>query len=56
MPDAQKAIENVGRRVAELREAKGLTQEAFAEIVGMQVQNVRMIESGRPAGAREATR
>lgn len=47
MPDPQKSIENVGRRVAELREDAGLTQEQFAEVVGMQVQNVRMIESGR---------
>jgi transcriptional regulator with XRE-family HTH domain len=46
-PDPQRVIANIGRRIAELRVARGWTQEAFAEVLGMATQNVARIEQGR---------
>lgn len=43
----KKAINvEVGRRVREAREAAGLTQERFAELVGISPQNVSCVERG----------
>lgn len=36
----------VGRRVRQAREAAGLTQERFAELIGISPQNVSCIERG----------
>jgi transcriptional regulator with XRE-family HTH domain len=44
---ASRVIQDVGRRVAELRAARGWTQEKFAEELRLSVQRVRMIETGR---------
>jgi ribosome-binding protein aMBF1 (putative translation factor) len=45
--DPKRVISNIGRRIAELRVARGWTQEAFAEVLGMATQNVARIEQGR---------
>lgn len=37
---------SVGRRIAELRLARGRTQEAVAEQLGMQLKNYQRIERG----------
>ncbi len=39
-------LRHVGRRVAELRNALGWTQEAFAERAGISVGYVRQVEGG----------
>lgn len=39
-------IRLVGRRAAELRRARGLTQEAFAEAAGVSVKYVQAVEQG----------
>ena len=44
--DAQTLRDSVGRRVAELRVARGLTQEALAEATGFYTRYVQTIESG----------
>ena len=36
----------VGRRVRQAREAAGLTQERFAELIGISPQNVSCVERG----------
>lgn len=36
----------VGRRIRQAREAAGLTQERFAELVGISPQNVSCVERG----------
>lgn len=43
----QSVISDIGRRIAELREAKGWTQEVLAERVKMATQNVARLEQGR---------
>jgi transcriptional regulator with XRE-family HTH domain len=40
-------LRHVGRRIAELRVARGWTQEAFAELAGVSPGYVRQIEGGR---------
>lgn len=45
--DATKVIASVGQRVAELREAAGLTQQGLADASGMDPANLRPIEAGR---------
>jgi transcriptional regulator with XRE-family HTH domain len=45
--DPKRVISNIGPRIAELRVARGWTQEAFAEVLGMATQNVARIEQGR---------
>jgi len=37
-------LADLGRRIAELREARGLTQDELAERVGMDVTHLRKIE------------
>lgn len=44
---ADQIIRNVGRRVAELRAAKGWTQASFAEFLGIAVPNLQRMEQGR---------
>lgn len=43
----ERVIRDIGRRIAELRVAKGWTQEKFAEVLGMATQNVARLEQGR---------
>ncbi len=43
---AEHWIANVGRRVAELREAAGLTQQSFADRMELSPQYLRRVESG----------
>jgi len=45
--DPDRLILLVGRRVAELRRARGLTQEAFAESASVSVKYVQSVEQGR---------
>lgn len=40
-------IEIVGRRIKALRQARGLTQDAVAEALGIAVKNVQRLEAGR---------
>lgn len=40
-------IEVVGRRIKALRQARGLTQDAVAEALGIAVKNVQRLEAGR---------
>lgn len=44
--DAERVTKDVGRLVAELRRAAGLTQEEFAEKIGMDSTNLQRIELG----------
>jgi len=39
--------ERIGARITELREAKGLTIQALADLAGLQRPNVSRIEAGR---------
>ena len=41
------SLENLGRRIAELREQTGLTQEQLALKLGVTPRNVQRIEQGR---------
>lgn len=43
----QRVIADIGRRIAELREARGWTQERFAEVLRIAPQNVARLEQGR---------
>lgn len=45
--ETEKVLVRVGRRVAELRNERGFTQEALAERLGMQAPNYAKIEQGR---------
>ena len=40
-------VRDVGRRIAEVRAANGLTQERFAEAMGIELRNVQRLEGGR---------
>lgn len=44
--DPDRLVRDVGRRIAELRQAAGLTQEAFAEALGTSVQYASRVERG----------
>lgn len=44
--DPQKVVKNVGRRVAALRQARGLTQEELAAQLGITVNYVQRVEIG----------
>jgi transcriptional regulator with XRE-family HTH domain len=44
--DPERATVDVGRRVAELRRARGLTQEQFAERLGIAANALQRIELG----------
>jgi transcriptional regulator with XRE-family HTH domain len=47
MRSESQVLRHVGRRVAELREARGWTQEVFAERAGIGVGYVQQIEGGQ---------
>ncbi|MCD7780796.1 MAG: helix-turn-helix domain-containing protein [Candidatus Gastranaerophilales bacterium] len=47
MLDGKKIKAILGAKVKELRSNKGLTQEQFAENVGLQAQTIATIETGR---------
>jgi transcriptional regulator with XRE-family HTH domain len=44
--DADRAIKDIGRRIAEIRRERGLTQEQTAERLGLQTNNLQRIELG----------
>ena len=44
--DAENVIADVGRRVAELRAQKGLTQQALAEELGLSWKYLQQVELG----------
>ena len=44
--DAETLRDSVGRRIAELRVVRGLTQEALAEATGFYTRYIQTIESG----------
>lgn len=46
-PSAEKIIRDIGRRIAELRAAKGWSQARFAEVLDIALQNVQRMEQGR---------
>ena len=45
--DPDKVVRAVGRRIAELRAERGLTQEQFAEHYGATVKYIQRVEAGR---------
>jgi transcriptional regulator with XRE-family HTH domain len=44
--DPDRALKDVGRRIAELRRDRGWTQEALAERLGLQANNLQRVELG----------
>lgn len=44
--DPDRIVRDVGRRVSELRADRGLTQAAFAEVLGLTTKHVQKIELG----------
>ena len=44
--DADRAIKDIGRRIAEIRRERGWTQEQGAERLGLQTNNLQRIELG----------
>lgn len=46
MEDPEKVKEHVGRKIAEVREKKGLTQADVAEKIGTTIPNLQRIEYG----------
>lgn len=44
--DGKSLVRDVGRRIAELRASKKLTQEKFAELLGIELRNVQRLERG----------
>jgi transcriptional regulator with XRE-family HTH domain len=44
---ADDVLHDLGRRVAELRAARTMTQEQFAETAGVTVQYLQRVEAGR---------
>jgi transcriptional regulator with XRE-family HTH domain len=45
-PDPRRVARSVGRRVAELRAAKGWTQEQLAELLSVSVERIQRVERG----------
>ena len=45
--DTNEILKNIGRRIAELRAEKKLTQERFAEVAGITPQYLQRLEHGR---------
>lgn len=45
--DPDQVVHSVGRRVAELRVALGMTQEQLAEAAGVSIKYLQRIEAGR---------
>ena len=46
-PDPERVLRDVGRRIAELRAGRGLTQERLAELANFTVQYLQRVEAGR---------
>ncbi|MBX3182690.1 MAG: helix-turn-helix transcriptional regulator [Polyangiaceae bacterium] len=44
--DAERLIRDVGRRLAELRESRGLTQQELADHLGVSMRYVQAVEAG----------
>lgn len=44
--DADRLVQDVGRRLAELREARGLTQQALADALNVSMRYVQAVEAG----------
>lgn len=49
-------IRAIGRRIAEVRRERGLTQEAFSEVVGVSEKYVQRVESGANLSIRSLVR
>lgn len=45
--DPERTVRAIGRRIAEVRNERGLTQEEFAERFGCSLKYVQRIEAGR---------
>ena len=45
--DPERVCKNVGRRIAELRKERGLTQEQFSVLLGTSFQWISQLEAGR---------
>ena len=45
--DPERLLRDAGRRLAELREARGLTQQALAEELGVSMRYVQSVEAGK---------
>ena len=46
-PTAARIIREIGRRIAEVRRARGWSQSEFAAELGIALQNVQRMEQGR---------
>lgn len=46
-PDEDKLLQKFGKRIAEVRKSKGLTQSQLAERVNMSVVTIAYIETGK---------
>jgi transcriptional regulator with XRE-family HTH domain len=46
-PDPWLVLRDLGRRIAELRASRGLTQEGFAEVADVTVQYAQRVEAGK---------
>jgi transcriptional regulator with XRE-family HTH domain len=44
--DPDRVLQGIGRRIAELRRERGLTQEKFAEALGVSVRYIQFVEAG----------
>jgi transcriptional regulator with XRE-family HTH domain len=44
--DPDRLVQDVGRRLAELREARGLTQQEVADELGVSMRHVQAVEAG----------
>jgi transcriptional regulator with XRE-family HTH domain len=45
--DAEQILRNLGRRIADVRTARGLTQDAMAEEIGISTKYLQRLERGR---------
>jgi transcriptional regulator with XRE-family HTH domain len=54
--DPDVVIRAIGRRIAEVRRERGLTQEAFSEVVGVSEKYVQRVESGANLSIRSLVR
>jgi transcriptional regulator with XRE-family HTH domain len=46
-PNPERVLDDVGRRVAELRKQREWTQEQLAERMGFSVQHLKQVEAGK---------
>ena len=54
MPEHHSTLERFGKRVRELRKARGLSQEAFADKCGLDRTYISGIERGNSRGISDA--